>query len=301
MRTSKSKEMSSLESSGSFGKLFQSRNRIIYCIIFLAFFVFLYLPTLKWMYGRFVADDTYYSHGFLIPFVSMYLIWLKRDSLFTISSSYSWWGGILILLSLIIQLFSQIIYIFAMSGLSILIFIFGTSLFVFGYTKTKEIIFPISYIVFMLPLPMKIIEIISSPMKMFVAEKGSELANIFGVTTNQNGYYIETVKGTLLIDNPCSGLRSLIAMMALGAIISYVCKTSPNRKIILFLLTIPIALFVNLLRVLLLICVTAKYGNNLSSPGGWVHDSSGYLIFFFGSVILLGFGRAFEWKTLKSG
>ena len=161
----------------------------------------------------------------------------------------------------------------------------------------KEIVFPLAYLSFMFPLPLAVIEKISSPMKQAVAYVGSRVVSYLGIPVYQIGYYIETSKGTLQIDNPCSGLRSLIAFMAAAAILAYICNTSLRKKIILFSFSIPIALITNFLRVVFLIYMTSEYGSSFASPGEWVHDFSGYGSFLLGGVILFSIGKTLEWKT----
>ena len=249
------------------------------------------------MYFRYTAEDTYYSHGFIVPFVTGFLIWQNKDILEKIPKSYSLWGLVLIFGALVLHLISIIFYFYFSSGISIFILIIGITLFLFGKDIMKSIIFPISFLIFMFPLPTGLINIISYPLKMNVASMGSKLANLVGVPSFQAGFFIETSKGTLLIDNPCSGLRSLIAFTALGSLIAYSSRAAMEKRVTLFALSIPVALLTNVLRVLLLICVASYYGVDAVTPDKIVHNLSGYVVFVAGGVVLLGISRLFEWKN----
>ncbi len=249
------------------------------------------------MYFRYTSDDTYYSHGFIVPFVTGFLIWQHRDILKQLPKSYSLWGLVLIFGALVLHLVSIVLYFYFSSGISIFILIIGITLFLYGKDILNAVIFPISFLIFMFPMPTGLINIISYPLKMNVASIGSKLANLVGVPSFQVGFYIETSKGTLLIDNPCSGLRSLIAFTALGSLIAYFSSTAMKKRVALFALSIPVALATNVLRVLLLICVASYYGIDMVAPDKIVHNLSGYVVFFVGGVILFGISRLFEWKN----
>ena len=105
----------------------------------------------------------------------------------------------------------------------------------------------------MFPLPLVAINAISFPMKMF-ATKSSVfiLRETLHIPMRNEGFMIFFPDASLLIGNPCSGLRSLISFLALGAIFAYFLKASKVKKFSLFLLAIPVALISNIIRVILL-------------------------------------------------
>ena len=266
------------------------------CLTILFLLIFLYAPTFKWMYGRFTATDTYYSHGFLIPFVTGFLIWQKRDALRKTQEEYSWIGVILILLGLCAHLASMVLYVFFSSGFSLFLVILGLSLFLFGKKVTGTIFFPLMFLLFMFPLPMGVINKIAYPMKMNVASGGSNMVNLMGFSVYQTGFFIETTGGVLLIDNPCSGLRSLIAFLAMGSLLAYLTKTSTINKLLIAAASVIVALVTNIVRVVFLLLVASFYGVEKASPGSFPHDASGYAIFLVGGSILFLLARIFEWN-----
>lgn len=259
---------------------------LFYCLTILLLFSFTYMSTLQWMYSRFTMVDTYYSHGFLIPFVAAFLIWQKKDTLENIPIIYSCWGLVLIVIALIFHFLSTIFYVFFASGFSILILVFGVSMFMFGRERTKEVFFPLSFLVSMIPLPSAAVNVISLPMKMLVASIGAGLVGYFGVPIFQTGFLIDTAKGTLLVDDPCSGLRSLISFMTFGALVGYTSNAPMKSKMLIFAMSIPIAIATNILRVSFLILITNYYGTKYAHPESWIHDVSGYLAFAIGLILL---------------
>ncbi|MFH1642297.1 MAG: exosortase/archaeosortase family protein [Nanoarchaeota archaeon] len=254
-------------------------------ILALCLVVFIYNTTFIWLYERYTAVDSYYSHGFLIPFVSLLLIWLKRNEFKDYLFKSDRFGLILIIIALTMHVVSILAEVFFLSAFSLLILVFGFCFLFFGKNFTKKIYFPLIFLIFMLPLPFLLINSISFPLKMFVTKSAVFLIKVvFGIPIKNEGFQIFFPKATLLVENPCSGLRSLISMLALGSIFSYLIKKNSLKKYFLFLLSVLIALFSNLIRVIMLCLAVYIYGSKMSS--GFFHDFSGYLAFAIAFITL---------------
>lgn len=254
-----------------------------------------YKDTFIWLSERFSAADTYYSHGFLIPFVTAFLIWLKREEMYEFGKKYNIWGLVLIIFSLFINFLSSVTEVFFISGFSLVFLFFGISLFLYGKEITRAILFPLSFLFFMMPLPLVAINNISFPMKMFATKSAVFiLQTALHIPVRNEGFQLFFPNATLVVENPCSGLRSLISLLALGSIFAYLLKTSKTKRILLFLLSIPIALASNLIRVLLLSLGVYIYGNGISK--GFFHDLTGYLVFVIAFGALWLFWRNFQCK-----
>ncbi len=255
-------------------------------LVIVGLFVVGYYDIFQWMYGRYMGEDSYYSHGFLVPFVSGYLIWLKKEELALAQKKGSWIGLLLIVSAVLIHIFGTAIYIFSVSGFSIWILIVGVSLFLYGTEVTKIILFPLFFLLFMFPLPGAIITMISFPLKVLVAQMGVKIASLLGVPLLLEGFVITIPQGDLLVGNPCSGLRSLIAFLAMGSLFAYFSDLSRGKQIFLFLLTIPIAIASNLVRVPILIYWSYKWGLESAAPDTLVHTGSGFVVFILGLILL---------------
>ncbi|MCP3933654.1 MAG: exosortase [Bacteroidetes bacterium] len=259
---------------------------IPYIIVLILLFSISYYDTIDWMISRYLSSDSYYSHGFLIPFVSGYLIWLKQEELKAVQISTSWFGLGLVILAAVVHLFGTAVYIFSVSGFSVWVLLIGSYLFLFGWGRTKIISIPLLYILFMFPLPLAFITMISFPLKMLVANYSVKLVQLTGIPIFQEGFNIIIPQGTLLVGNPCSGLRSLIAFLALGSLFAYMSSLSIARKWMLFFLSVPAALLSNLIRVPILILWSYKFGLAAAAPDTLVHTGSGIFVFVFGIMLL---------------
>jgi len=82
-----------------------------------------YYETFVWFCGRYLAADSYYSHGFLIPLVSGFLIWMKRKDLRSFSSEYSSGGLWILSFALLLRMIGSFIHFYFISGISLFLFI----------------------------------------------------------------------------------------------------------------------------------------------------------------------------------
>jgi exosortase len=185
-----------------------------------------------------------------------------------------------------------ILYIFSISGFSFYILILGISIYLFGKEINSIIAFPLLYLVFMFPLPIALLNEISLPMKMIVAKISSEIVSFFGISIYREGFNITIPEGTILVGNPCSGLRSLISFLAIGSVFAYYHSSSNIKKLTVFLMSIPIALASNIIRVLMLILIAHYKGIEYSMPESFWHDASGIIVFVIGLVIFLVTGKS---------
>ncbi len=271
-------------------------SHLVFLAVFFALFILCYHATLGWMYVRASGVDSYYSHAFLIPIASAFLIWQKRDQLKGLHPEISRLGLIIIVFAALLHISGTILYVFSVSGFSIFFLIIGAALFLFGKEITKAISFPLAYLVFMFPLPLAILAAVSFPMKMLAAKVGVAVVRLLGVSVLRQGFTLTIPAGQLVVGNPCSGIRSLIAFLALGAVLAYLQKASNTRKIILFLLAIPIALLSNMCRVPLLILIAHLWGMKAASPASFLHDASGMFVFVVGFFMLLLAAKVLAWK-----
>ena len=255
-------------------------------------FLLAYVPTMVWMWDRWFAADSYYSHGILIPFVSVYLIWQRREELAQIKKTRSGWGLPLILAGMLAHTFGALMRVYFISGFSMLAVLVGLILFFYGSKVFKKIMFPVLFLAFMIPVPMVLVTNISFKMKIFAAKIAAAVLNNSGIPAVRDGSLIRMRHAQVIVDDICSGLRSLISLLALGSIFAYWMKSTMGRRLLLFLTAIPIAIITNVIRVIFLSCVAEIWGVELA--GGWLHDVSGFLVFALAFILLYVMVRILE-------
>jgi len=255
-------------------------------------FILTYVPTWIWMWDRWFAKDSYYSHGVLVPFVTGFLIWQKREELSKIKIKSSPWGVVLIVLGLILHIMSSLLRVYFSSGFSTIIVFTGIILYFYGVKILKKIWFPVFFLVFMVPVPLVVIANISFKMKIFAAKIATVILNRIGIPAMRDGSWIRMRHAQVIVDDVCSGLRSLISLTALGSIFAYWMNAPLYKRIMLFLSTIPIAVITNVFRIIFLSFISEVWGPKYAI--GFVHDLSGFLVFALAFALLYAVGRILE-------
>lgn len=241
-----------------------------------------YYPIVEPLLSRFDARDSYYSHGYLVPFVTAFLIWNKRETIATIPLQGSLWGLPLIIGALLLHTTSYFLKINFPSYASCLVAIFGIMLFIGGWRFTKAMAFPLGFLIFMIPLPKMIIHSITFEMKLLATQISTALVNLMGIDVTFQGSRIFFDGGFLWVGDPCSGLRSLISFLALGTVLVQLVPGAAWKKVLLFLSVIPIAILSNVGRIVILTVASYIYGSQVAD--GLLHDFTGILVFIFGFI-----------------
>lgn len=238
------------------------------------------------LYDNVSRSTSYYSHALLVPFVSLYFVWRDRKILTDMPKAPSNWGYAVLTLACLMVLFSDVLgfRIFAQAGTIPLLI--GLILIFLGPGHVRCLWFPLVFLVFMIPIPESLTTSITFSMKMMATRGAVALAQAFLLPMIHDGSYIHFGDDSLLVGDVCSGMRSLIALLALGAIMSYISESRAWARVAILLVSAPIALIANLVRIFFLCVVANFWGSDVAS--GWVHDVSGLLIYVVALAMLLG-------------
>ncbi len=255
----------------------ERRNAIIKFCLYLGVLLVSYIPTIVWMVDRWEAKESYYGHGWLIPIVSLYIVWQRRPLLKRAKISPDVTGLFIVLVSLGAHIAAASLRIYFLSGFSLVTAIWGLILFSFGRQMMKNLIFPVFFLAAMIPLPLVMISNLTVRLKLMVAQVATVILNWIGFHSVRSGSLITMPNSEIEIAAPCSGLRSLISLLTLGLIFAFALKISLFKKIVLFLSSIPIAIVANIIRVLLLAVVNDIYGEKIAM--GFFHDCTGFVMF----------------------
>jgi len=236
------------------------------------------------MFDRWTAAETYYSHGFLVPVICIFLVWKKRREFSALTPASDKLGWVLFIIGIIIHFFSSLWQVYFSSGFSIIFVISGLVLLYFGREYMRKVLFPVMFLGFMIPLPLVAISNISFRLKIIASQAAVFFVNIIGMPAVREGSVIKTAHSSLVVEDPCSGIRSLIALIALGCLMAYLSKSVRWKKAILFLSSIPIAIFANVIRIVVLTLVGEMYGTQFAT--GMFHDIMGFVVFVIAFAFL---------------
>ena len=196
-----------------------------------------------------------YSHGFFIIPITLYIIWQKKDILTKTPIIPSWWGLALVIFSLLLYLFAYFAEISTIASFSMVLLLAGVIIYLYGFLIFKELLFPLAFLLFMIPIPAQIYSSLTIPLQLFVSNVSAWLASTIGISIYREGNVIHLPDRTMQVVQACSGLRSMISLLMLSAIISYFTLKSNILRFALFFSGIPAAIFVNIIRVSLMVFV----------------------------------------------
>ena len=218
-----------------------------------------------------------YSHGPLVPLVSLALAWRNRARLRAAPDRPDARGLALIALACGLLVAGMRADVFTLEGWSIVVMAFGLALTFQGAARTRVLAFPIAYLGFMLTFPPVLVNQLSFALKEVTVAVSTRIAEALGVLMRRDGMSLFLAGGELRVENPCSGLRSLIALLATGAVFAYLQPGAWWRRALLFLSAIPVAMLANVVRITLLLLVAHYVG--VKQATGRFHDWTGILLY----------------------
>ncbi len=200
-------------------------------------------------------SDSNWSHGFIIPFFSLFLIYNWRHQILATPRRISYWGWLFILLAILIRSVALLIlHNNWIAELTIPLMIFGLVWYLCGPRIARLMFVPIFFLALAMPLPDSIYQSISLKLQNLAAAMATGLLRAFSVKISVNASFMEVTSMTgqvfpVQVAEACSGVRSLMAFVALGVAMAYVQERPFWQRLIIMLMGIPIALVVNILRV----------------------------------------------------
>ncbi len=269
----------------------------IMCIVA---FVLAFWPTFRWLAERFDASDSFYSHGWLVPFASAWLIWRQRALLESIPKQGSRAALLLLALSLLMHVGATWLHLGFVSGVSMLGTLYALVAVAWGWRVFWALRFPLLFLLFMIPLPGIVLITASFHMKLMAAGLATMCLRLLGLHAVQAGSMIRVPGVSVVVDDTCSGLRSLISLVALATIWTSIMPAHSTRwqKVAMVGASIPIALIANMVRILVLVLLAAVYGAQITET--FIHYGSGLVVFGIALAALAWLSRVFErWQTAR--
>lgn len=267
-------------------KLLNNKKQIVWMFVLLLTFFACYLNTIVGLFNVWRNNDDY-SYAFLIPFISGYIIWERRKEITATPVGTSWVGGISFFLFLIISVYGILGSSPSAVRPAIPLIILSITLFCFGKEVFKALGFPLSLLIFMIPLPTMFGTMIGVHLKSISTLLGEMILRLFGVSVFVEGNVIDLGVTQLQVVDACSGLRYILPLFAIGVVFAYFFEKARWKQFVLAISTIPIAVITNGMRIGITGILAQKYGSEVAD--GFFHGFSGWLIFMFAFSLLFVF------------
>ena len=254
-----------------------------------AVLLLIYAPVL-WRLVRQWNDDPNMGHGFFVPLIAGYIVWLKRAELMTLEPSPNWWGLVLVGyagLQLYVATLGAELFL---ARTAFVLSLIGVVLLLGGTAFVRALAFPLFLLFFMVPIPAILYNGITFPLQLLASRAADGALTILQIPVFREGNILELAQQKLSVVEACSGIRSLLTLTFLSLVYGYFFEPKVGMRALLFLATIPIAIVANAGRVTLTGVLT-EFNPELAE--GFFHTFSGWVIFMIALLILVLLHQAF--------
>ncbi|HTS06932.1 MAG TPA: exosortase A [Candidatus Eisenbacteria bacterium] len=253
-----------------------------------------------WIYWRTLAHlalqwwrDPNFSHGFLVPIFAAYIVWRKRDQLARSVPQPSWSGVAFLLAGIFMLLVGEMGAELFLARSSLLLLIAGLIILDLGWPFFRVVVFPWAFLLLMIPIPTIVFNKITFPLQLLASRLAAAVLPTLGVPVLREGNIINLSSIALEVAEACSGIRSLMSLLALAIMYGYLVDKRSWVRWTLAISAVPIAVFANAIRVIgtgLLV----QYWDPEKAEG-YFHESWGWLTFVLSLFLLYLLHAAIRW------
>jgi exosortase len=188
-------------------------------------FIVLFFRTLSGLVSDWSSDPNF-SHGFLIPVISLYMVWFKKDQIREIPRQPSRIGLGIIILGLLVHVAANIGAELFLMRFSMVITLSGVIIYVLGIPLFKAVLIPVAYLILMIPIPAILWNQVAFPLQLLAAKLSAGIIALIGIPVFREGNILHLATTSLEVVDACSGLRSLTSLLALTGICAYMAPLS---------------------------------------------------------------------------
>ncbi len=230
--------------------------------------------------------DDNYSHGFLVPFISGYVIWLNRDRLLMLDDRpRHLTGGALMVLAVMMLIAGLVGSELFISRVSFVVALTGLVIYFGGWRHFRLLAFPIWLFVLAIPIPQIVFNLIAFPLQLLASDYATWAIRLFGIPALREGNVIELANMKLQVVEACSGIRSLMTLATLAVTWAYFTEKKWWRRIVIVGAVIPVAIIANAARVAGTGFMAHHWGVEMAE--GFMHGFSGWLIFVVALLLIM--------------
>lgn len=233
--------------------------------------------------GRQWADPEY-SHGWLIPVVTLFVIWSRRAPIMAERNAGSWLGVAIVVAALAVFLFAEMAFVRRGPYLAFVLLLIGLGYAAIGWRAMRWALFPLVLLIFAFPLPGSLQVPLSTTLQLISSRLGAWMLEAIGISVLLEGNVIDLGVGQLQVAEACSGLRYIFPLAFFGLLCAWLYKAPFWAKAMVLLAVLPITIVTNSAR----IALTGVFMDNgwMALAEGTLHLAEGWLIFIVALVLL---------------
>jgi len=223
------------------------------------------------------------SYGMLVPPVALFIAYQRRNVTLACPARRDSRGLWLVAFACLTFLLGSLAAEFFLSRVSFVLLLAGLTWTFWGAQRFQTLLFPFVLLATMVPLPAIVFTAIAAPLQLFASALATNIAQALGVSIYRDGNIIYLANTSLGVAEACSGLNSLSSLAVASLLLGFLENASWKGRVLLFVLSIPLAILVNVIRV----TGTAVLADHQPAFAvGFYHTFSGWLIFVVGFGML---------------
>jgi len=231
-------------------------------------------------------SDPNFSHGFFVPLFSAFVVWQERKRLARLARRPAWSGLAILFCGLTLLIVGQMGAELFLSRTSLLLVLAGIIILFFGWNVFRAVLFPWAFLLLMIPIPAILFNKITFPLQVLASKVAAATLPMFGVPVLREGNVINLPSMALEVAEACSGIRSLMTLLALAIIYGYLIEKRQWRRWVLVLASLPIAVAANSLRIIVTGLLVQYWDPDKAE--GFFHTFEGWLVFVLSLCMLVG-------------
>ena len=247
----------------------------------------MFYPTFESIVAVWNRSETF-AHGFLIVPIVLFLLFLKREEVLALETRPSWWALLPLLGFSLVWVAGELVDVVSVRQFAAVLMIPALFWLVLGNAITWRLQFPLAYLLFAVPFG----EFLVPPLMDFTADFTVTAVQLTGIPVYRDGLYFDLPTGRWSVVEACSGVRYLIASVALGTLYAYLMYRSPWRRLVFVGVSIVVPIVANGLRAYMIVMI--GHLSDMEYAAGVDHLIYGWI--FFGVVIALMFGIGAFWR-----
>ena len=244
-----------------------------------------FLLSLTWLWNWWIESPEY-SHGILVPILSAFLIWVRRDRLVETRFDGSWAGVALVVFACVVFWIGRMATLHVVDNVGFWFLLCGIALSLTGMEGFRVIFLPMALLGLSIPLPAFFLNNISSTLQFWSSELGVLFIRSFGISVLLQGTVIDLGQYRLEVAEACSGLRYLFPLLTIGVLMGYLYHGATWKRIVIALSSLPLTVIMNSIRIGSIGVMVDRWGPSLAE--GFVHDFQGWAMFMLTGAMMLG-------------
>jgi exosortase len=249
-----------------------------------ALFILLYAGVLPGLLSQWWHDPDY-GHGVFVALFSGFILWRERRRWSKAPIGPSNFGFVVMFAAVCLLFLGTLGAELFLSRVSMIVLLAGMILFLAGWAVLRAISFPVAYLLWMIPIPVILYHQMTFPLQLLASRLAASSLELFQVPVLRDGNILIMSSYSVEVVEACSGIRSLVSLMAIAVAFGYLVSPRFSMRATLCLLMVPIAILTNALRIMGAAILARHYGPQAAE--GFLHEFSGWIIFVGAFLLML--------------